>query len=215
MDATSASSATTGHADPEGHAPWATQLVVRIERDRPPARTAVCEAAAIAVVRLLASEEAQGDWQPAIGRWLEGRIRKHARRACGAKRDQAQALPGVTVAHVGAEVRAFVPCPTDQIAVEAAKLRMSRLELDDLPPHSRRVPPGPSLRVSAQPDPWLPTGKTAVLRCHAVPTCGDVRRGPRRDTHRVTTCLRSFSTVACRRPTPVVVAPVRPQEVLR
>ena len=159
--------AVTGFADPLDTAPWAMQLVVRVEKAAPPTRTSACEAAAMAVVRLLASDDAQGEWRPAIDRWLEGRIRKHCRRARGAKWDKVQTAPGVTVEHDGAEVRAFVPCATDAVPAEIGKLQLSGLELDD--PGRRRavVPSRPALVVSLQPDPWLPDGKAAAACGHA------------------------------------------------
>ena len=166
-ETTSAKSTITGHVDPEGEAPWAMQLVVRVEKADPPTRTAACEAAAIAVVRLLASDEAQGEWKPAIDRWLDGRIRKHCRRARGAKWDRVQALPGVTVEHAGAEVRAFVPCSTNAIPAELGKLQLSGLELDDPEPNANVEPIGPVLVTSLQPDPYLPAGKAAAAVAHA------------------------------------------------
>ena len=74
------------------------QLVAHIEKSAPSARTAVLEAAATAVVRLLADERAQrgGDWFEAVEWWTDGRIRKHCRRARGAKWARVADLPGVT-----------------------------------------------------------------------------------------------------------------------
>ena len=124
-------SAAAQHRDPPGEAPWAMQLVVRVEKTGPPTRTAACAAAAIAVVRLLAGERAATDWKPNIDRWLTGRIRKHVRRARGARWAAAQAIEGVTVLADGAEVRAFVPGPTDQIPRDLARLQLSGLTLPD------------------------------------------------------------------------------------
>ena len=146
MDARQQSAqAVSGHADPEGEAPWAMQLVARVEKACPPNRTAVLEAAAMATVQLLDSADAQGDWRPAIDRWLAGRIRKHVRRARGAKWEQAQALPGLTVTHAGAEVRAFVPTSTDAIYPLVAKMQLSGSDLKD---------PGP--RTALDPEPGVP-----------------------------------------------------------
>lgn len=182
IQTTSAKSPITGHADPEGEAPWAMQ-VVRVEKSDPPSRTAACAAAAVAVVRLLASKEAAGVWKPQLDRWIEGRIRKHCRRArcevghgTDAWWDKAQTLDGVTVEHDGAKVRAFVPCATDQVPVEIGKFQLSGLGLDDPDPNTTVDPDGPVLVVSLQPDPWLPGGKAAVFRCHGVSTSAPVRR---------------------------------------
>lgn len=126
----------SGHEDPTDEAPWAMQLVVRVERDNPPSCSPVCEAAAMATVRLLASPEAQmGDWKPAVDRWLVGRIRKIVRRARGSAFDKVQALPGVSVEHDGALVHALVPGPTDAVPGVVSRLQVSGLELND--PHQR------------------------------------------------------------------------------
>lgn len=217
VETMSAKSTVTGHADPEGEAPWAMQLVVRVEKADPPTRTAACEAAAMAVVKLLASEQAEADWKPQLDRWLEGRIRKHCRRARGAKWDKAQAIPGVTVEHDGAEVRAYVPCSTDAIPAELAKLQLSGLSLDDPDPHGHVDPDGPVLVVSLQPDPWLPDGKAAVLRCHAVSTCGDVPARRRARARRVTPRGPSGGWLSCRRSASTVAATTvnRDEEVCR
>jgi hypothetical protein len=160
----------TGFADPEGEAPWAMQLVVHLEKTDPPTRTAVCEAAAVAVVRLLADEAALpgGEWHPAVERWLHGRIRKHCRRARGAAWEKAQALPGVTVSIAGAEVRAFVPTSTDDIPRDVAKLQLSGSEVDD-PAVRAAVEPEPNgpVVVSICPAPFLPLGTAAAAAGHA------------------------------------------------
>ncbi|WP_448641654.1 hypothetical protein [Geodermatophilus sp. URMC 63] len=158
------------HADPEGQAPWALQLVARVERGAPPTRTAVCEAAAVAVVRLLADDRARpgGEWAAPVRRWTDGRIRKHCRRARGVAWERVLALPGVTAEVAGAEVRALVPTATDQIPPEVARLQLSGSELDD--PDARPavdpVPGGPVV-VSLCPEPFLPLGKAAAACGHA------------------------------------------------
>jgi peptidyl-tRNA hydrolase len=160
----------SGHADPEGEAPWAMQLVIRIDKADPPTRTAICEAAATAVVRLLTAPEAAGEWEPAIARWTDGSIRKHARRA---SRPAAWAkvadLPGVTVEHGGARVRAFVPTATDAIPKDVATLQLSGTEAEDPDRRTRRVEPVPVgvLVVTLSPDAEMPLGKAAAAAGHA------------------------------------------------
>lgn len=170
VDTTRVPAAVTGHADPDGEAPWAMQIVARVEKTDPPSHTATCEAAAMAVASLLGDERAQpdGEWFPAIERWVQGRIRKHARKARGAAWDKVQAFPGVTVTHAGAQVRAFLPCATDTVPRDIAKLQMQGFVLDD--PDRRRhcasTVDGPVV-VSICPDPPLPTGKAAAAAGHA------------------------------------------------
>jgi len=157
-------------ADPPGEAPWAMQLVVRVEKAAPPTRTAVCAAAAIAVVRLLADDRALpgGEWHPRVRRWTDGAIRKHCRRARGVAWTRVGALPGVTVSAAGAEVRALVPCALDEIPRDVAKLQLSGSELED-PDAVGAVDPVPCgpVVVSVCPEPFLPLGKAAAACGHA------------------------------------------------
>jgi peptidyl-tRNA hydrolase len=160
----------TGHTDPESEAPWAMQLVVHIEKTDPPTRTGVCEAAAVAVARLLADDRVLpgGEWWPQVERWMDGRIRKHCRRARGAAWEKVQVLPGVTAEVAGAQVRAFVPSSTDETPREIAKLQLSGSELDDPEAWAsvEAEPNGPVV-VSICPDPVLPLGKAAAAAGHA------------------------------------------------
>lgn len=159
---------TTGYADPAGEAPWAMQLVARVEKSSPPTRTAVLEAAGLAVVRLLACDAASDpDWKPAIDRWMAGRIRKHVRRARGARWDNVQALLGVTVAHAGAEVRAFVPTSVESIYPDVAKLQLSGRDLDDADVRAAVEPSPGMLAVAMSAEPALSWTKAAAAVGHA------------------------------------------------
>src|SRR3954453_17450223 len=99
------------------------QLVARVERAAPPTRTAVCEAAATAVVRLLADDRALpgGEGFPQVARGRDAAIRTHCRPSRGVAWDRVQALPGVTAEVAAAAVRALVPTSTDEIPREVAK----------------------------------------------------------------------------------------------
>lgn len=170
MTTTSPHDPTARHADPEGEAPWAMQLVIRIDRTAPPTRTAVCEAAATAVVRLLTDPQATQEWAAAIERWTDGRIRKHARRA---SRPVAWAkvadLPGVTVEHDGAQVRAFVPSATDAIPADIAKLQLTGTEPQDPDRRTGLVSPLPAdaVVIALNPGAEMPLGKAAAAAGHA------------------------------------------------
>ncbi|MGW2599377.1 peptidyl-tRNA hydrolase [Streptomyces klenkii] len=127
-------------------------LVVRIEKDAPPARTDALETAARAVLTLLSDERAgagtgeggeDGEWARAVRDWQDSRIRKVVRRARGAEWRKASALPGITVTGERAEVRVFPPVPLDGWPKELVKLQVSGTDLDD--------PEAP-----AEPDPALP-----------------------------------------------------------
>jgi len=164
--------AISGHEDPAGEAPWAMQLVVRVEKSDPPSRTAVLEAAAMATVRLLADHRSQAEWKPAIDRWMAGRIRKHCRRARGAQWEALEALPGVTVDHAGAQVRAFVPTSIEAIYPQVAKLQLTGRDLDD--PDDRPAVDAQSgvLVVSVSADPPLSWPKAAAAASH----CSQIAR---------------------------------------
>lgn len=159
----------TGAEDPADEVPWALQLVARMERQDPPTRAAVCRAAAVATVVLLADERSTGGgpWGPAVERWEKGRIRKHVRRARGAGWERVQALPGVTVEVDGAEVRALVPVPTDRIPRDVARLQLDGSEPELGDPGPFVAPPEGTLVVAVCPDPYLPMGKAAAAAGHA------------------------------------------------
>jgi peptidyl-tRNA hydrolase len=153
------------------------QLVARAEKAAPPSHTAVCAAAATAVVRLLTDPRAtdpDGEWSAFVHRWESGRIRKVTRRARGVRWPQVQALPGVTVAKDGAEVRAFVPGPMTDVPPEIAKLQVAGLDLADDPGESedsggteRRPPDPPYAVIALNPDVPMSTGKAAAQSGHA------------------------------------------------
>ncbi|WP_369147169.1 aminoacyl-tRNA hydrolase [Streptomyces sp. R44] len=108
-------------------------LVVRIERDAPPARTDALETAARAVLEILTDDRSlgEGEWAQAITDWQDARIRKVVRRARGAEWRRANTLPGITVTGAEAEVRVFPPVPLDGWPKELAKLQVSGTDLDD------------------------------------------------------------------------------------
>jgi peptidyl-tRNA hydrolase len=111
-------------------------LVVRIERDAPPARTDALETAARAVLTLLTDERAagEGEWAEAVRDWQDGRIRKVVRRARGAEWRRAESLPGITVRGRSAEVRVFPPVPLDAWPKDLARLQVSGTDLEDPEP---------------------------------------------------------------------------------
>lgn len=159
----------SGHQDPEGEAPWALQLVVHLEKVDPPTDHDTCVAAATAVVALLDHEQSrpEGDWHPAVERWLAGRIRKVTRRARGAAWVRVQDLPGVTVTVGSAQVRAIVPAPTDRLPSQLSKLQVAGLDLEDetLPAEADAAPG--TLLIAVNPTVPLSTGKRAAQVAHA------------------------------------------------
>jgi peptidyl-tRNA hydrolase len=147
-------------------APWAMQLAVLDSRPDRPAHLAVCEAAAAAVVTLLADPRAiAGEWAPQVRRWASGPIRKVVRRGRGVKWDATAAVPGVEVERAGARVRAFVPVPVDTIGRELATLQVGGTQMPELGEPSEPVPGG--LTIALTPHADLSTGKAAAQSGHA------------------------------------------------
>jgi peptidyl-tRNA hydrolase len=173
----------SGNEDPDGEAPWAMQLVARVEKALPPTHVAVCEAAAKSVVQLLADPRSQfgGEWFPAVQRWEAGRIRKLARKARGSQWDRVQELAGISVVHNGAGVRAFVPSPIDKVPAEISRLQLQGFDLESSG-QRRVVEPeqdGPVI-VSITPEPRLTTGKAAAATSHAAQLAYSEMDAPRR-----------------------------------
>ncbi|QXJ26887.1 hypothetical protein AGRA3207_006377 [Actinomadura graeca] len=156
------------------------QIVVRAEKADPPNHGAVCEAAAMAVVRLLTdprAAEPEGEWADAVHEWESRRIRKVTRRARGVRWPEAEKLPGLTVVHAGAEVRAFVPGPMADVAPELARLQVAGLDLEDGEPGPPPEPPYAAIALN--PDVTMTTGKAAAQCGHAAQLL--LRQGRRRD----------------------------------
>jgi peptidyl-tRNA hydrolase len=157
--------------DPDGEAPWAMQLVVRVEKASPPSERAACSAAARAVVELLTDERARpgGPWAPLVERWSRGRIRKVVRRARAHAWEKAQSVEGVTATVDGAEVRALVPGPTDAVPLEISRLQIRGLDLDGgdqvADVHPDEVSPG--IVIGLAPLEGSSTGKRAAAAGHA------------------------------------------------
>lgn len=141
-------------------------LVVRIERDAPPARTDALEAAARAVLTILSDERALGDgeWAQAMRDWQDARIRKVVRRARGAEWRRAEALPGITVTGKSAEVRVFPPVPLDGWPKDLARLQVSGTDLDDPEPPADADPTAPVLWLNPELD--MSAGKTMAQTGH-------------------------------------------------
>lgn len=159
----------SGQQDPEGEDPWVMQLVVRVEKSSPPTRTAALEASATTVCRLLADSRrhADPDWEARFDRWAAGRIRKHVRRARGAKWQAVQDLPGLTAVRADAEVRALVPTPAGEVHPQVAALQMSGRDLADPGQVAQADPPPGVLVVAVSAEPELEWGKAAAAAAHA------------------------------------------------
>ena len=150
--------------------PWALQLAARIEKLDPPRTLAVCAATALATIALLADERSApgGEWHDAVAEWSEVRIRKIVRRGRASAWERAQDVPGVTVAHDGAEVRAFVPGRMASAPREIAKLQIQSSPLD-VPERVGDVPElaAGTMVIAVTPAVEMSWGKQAAQCAHA------------------------------------------------
>jgi peptidyl-tRNA hydrolase len=140
-------------------------LVVRVEKNARPGQTEALEAAARAVLAILADERSagEGEWAEAMRAWQDARIRKVVRRARGAEWRRAEALPGITVTGAKAEVRVFPPVPLDAVPKDLAKLQVTGTDFEDpedLPEHE-----GPVLWIN--PGVTMSSGKAMAQCGHA------------------------------------------------
>jgi peptidyl-tRNA hydrolase len=138
-------------------------MVVRIERDAPPARTDALEAAARAVLLMLT--EPHPEWTDAIAAWDGQRIRKVVRRARGAEWRRALTVDGLDAPWRSAELRVYPPVPVDDWPPELARLQVGGTNLTDPEPPSAVAPGTPLVLLS--PHVELSTGKAMAQAAHA------------------------------------------------
>lgn len=144
----------------------AMPVILRIERTDPPTRTPLLEAAAAAAVAVCLDprSDPEGEWHAEVRAWIEGRIRKVARRARGAHWEAVQALPGVTVTVDGASARALVPGRVVDTPKEVTRLQISGSDLPDDDPGD----PPPDVPVLwLNPTVPMTAGKAAAQVGHA------------------------------------------------
>jgi peptidyl-tRNA hydrolase len=147
-------------------------LVVRIERDAPPARTDALEAAARAVLLMLTSE--RPEWAEVVAQWDGERIRKVVRRARGAQWRRAATLDGLDVTQASAQLRVFPPVPLDAWPPELARLQVRDTELADPSPPPPPADGAPVILLSPQVvmtagKAMAQAGHAAQLGYHALP----------------------------------------------
>lgn len=148
--------------------PWAMQVVVRVEKSRPPGHSAVLRATGSAVAVAIATftgPDADPEVRSRTERWRSGPIRKVVRRARGAGWDRQLAVPGVLVhrAH-GVDVAVHVPGPVDEVDPKISRLQVGGLTLDD---DDQIDHDGAGTRLWLNPHLALSTGKAAAQVGHA------------------------------------------------
>jgi hypothetical protein len=138
-------------------------LAVRIERDAPPARTDALEAAALAVLLMLTTDNP--DWTGAVRRWDGQRIRKVVRRGRGAEWRRALTVDGLDVEHGTAQLRVYPPVPVDEWPPELSRLQVGGTELTDPEPPPAPPPGVPVVLLS--PHAAMTAGKAMAQAGHA------------------------------------------------
>lgn len=155
----------TDTSDEDADSVRAMPLILRMERDSVPPRSALLAAAASAAVGLCLDERAEpgGPWHPEVEPWVTGRIRKVTRRARGAHWRAVSELPGLTVEHRGAQVRALLPWRVAETPKIVTRLQVGGT---DVPADDPGPPPdaGPVLWLAPQP---MTAGKAAAQVGHA------------------------------------------------
>jgi len=143
----------------------AMPVVLRLERP-PAARTPVLEAAAAAALAVCLDPRTApgGEWHDAVAVWVSTQIRKIARRARGAHWAAVQELPGVTCAVDGAEARALLPGPVDDVPRIVSRLQIGGTELE---PDEPGPPPSGSPVIWVNAALGLTVGKAAAQVGHA------------------------------------------------
>jgi peptidyl-tRNA hydrolase len=143
----------------------AMPVILRLERT-PALRTPVLEAAARAALAVCLDPRAEpdGEWHEAVTTWVASRIRKIARRARGAHWAAVQELPGVTVEVDGAQARALLPGPVDEVPKVVSRLQIGGTELPDDEP-GPPVPGAPVIWVNGVLG--MTVGKAAAQVGHA------------------------------------------------
>lgn len=145
----------------------ALQLILRMERDRPPSwHTALALAAsASAAICLDPRAEPDGEWYEAVRDYCAGHIRKVTRRARGSAWAATADLPGITLAHGDTEVRALVPGRVQELDKRVAKLQVGGTDVE--PDEVTTACSADALQIWLPPAPLMTLGKAMAQTGHA------------------------------------------------
>jgi peptidyl-tRNA hydrolase len=162
--------ATADTTDEDPASVRAMPLILRMERDVTPSRTALLEAAASAAVALCLDARSQpgGPWHSQVQPWAAGRIRKVSRRARGAHWVAVTELPGITVENRGAQVRALLPWQVADTPSAVTRLQVSGTDVPRDDAGDDAGPPPDGIAVLWLPQqPPMTVGKAAAQVGHA------------------------------------------------
>ena len=154
--------------------PRALQLAARVEKLDPPALNDIFSAAALGVIMMLDHVKSLpgGEWHDDVASWNGSRIRKIMRRARASAWDRAQTVPGLTVRHLSAEVRIFVPGVIDEAPPELSKLQIQSTPLEEPEPVTHLDPiAAPTLTVALDPSVDMSWGKRGAQVAHGSQRC--------------------------------------------
>jgi peptidyl-tRNA hydrolase len=151
----------SAHEDPEGESPWALQCVVEETTDF--SEQELSHALSIAVLNFLDAAKENPEWNAAVARWKQGRIRKILRRARNSRWTKLEDDEGLTTVTNGISVRVFVPSAMDSIPANIKKCQVSGLNVSHKPSVSN---PGAMLTVNINSALDMSAGKAAVACAH-------------------------------------------------
>ena len=145
----------------------ALQLILRMERDRPPSwHTALALAAsASAAICLDPRSEPGGEWHEAVRDYCAGHIRKVTRRGRGAQWEATADLPGITLTYGDTEVRALVPSRVEELDKRVSKLQVGGTDVAPDEPLTVAAPD--ALQIWLPPTPVMTLGKAMAQTGHA------------------------------------------------
>lgn len=151
--------------------PYVLPIILRLEKDETlrPSHEEAQLATAYAIANFFDSPLIidDGDWAEATSKWLNGRIRKVARRARGTEWEAVKQLPHVYAKYGKAEVIILPPHPNFEPPSEIKKLQISGMVLEKQE-QKREVNNANGILFAINPEINMSTGKTIAQVGHAV-----------------------------------------------
>lgn len=145
----------------------ALQLVLRLERDRPPSWRRAVELAATATLQICLDPRATspyGEWHQPLVDYCSGHIRKVTRRARASAWHAVQDRPGITLTEGNTQVRAFVPGRISEVDKSISKLQVGGT---DAPYDEAEMAVDPrALQLWFPPAPVMTLGKSMAQAGH-------------------------------------------------
>jgi peptidyl-tRNA hydrolase len=156
------------HRDEQPGEVRAMQLILRMERDRPPSWHAALRLAASGAAQICLDPRVGSDpgWTTAITEYIRGHIRKVTRRGRGAQWLATADLPGISLTEDATEVRVMLPGPVGELDKRISKLQVGGTDAPvDEPPAD--APAAEVLQVWVPEEPAMTLGKTMAQTGHA------------------------------------------------